>query len=102
MKLSILIILSLFAFNVHAQSSDLSVDCLKFKSKRKAEKTVETLWQIGYETEVFVIIEGRKKYYIVEIQDLSILDLEGKRRGKWVRYFKEKIKKRIIRLKIDI
>jgi len=80
----------------------LYVDLLELKSESKALEIQEKLWQVGVEAEVQEgYLEKEQRYYI-EIQDLSILDIEIQQGDEWVRWFDEKIKKKLIKVEFEI
>jgi len=97
------IILLLFIMSIsNAQELPLSdvlyIDMLEFKCKHKAENIAEKLWQLDIEVEIQDGYLEKKRRYYIEIQDISILDIEIRENGKWVRYFPKNIKKKLIKV----
>jgi hypothetical protein len=101
----LIIIPLLFAINLFAQEYSLNdvlqTDMLEFKSKKQAEKIAEKLWQIGVEVEIQEGYLDKEKRYYIELQDVSILDIEIQENGEWVRYFSESLKKKLIRVEFE-
>lgn len=70
---------------------------LEFKTERQAEYIAEKLWQVEVEVDVEEgFCEGERRYYI-ELKDISILDIEIEKGGKYKRYFNEKLKENLIK-----
>ena len=99
MKGILAILISLLVINyMQAQEYPLEdvlvIHLLKFNTERHAEKIAGLLWQVGVDVEVMEGWADDVKSYYIELQDISILDIEVLNdKGKWVRVFPYNIKK---------
>lgn len=106
MKLIVINILLLITCLLQAQEYPIEdvlyTDMLEFKSEKKALEVQEKLWQVGVEVEVQEgYLEKSKRYYI-ELQDVSILDIEVKQDGEFKRWFCKNLKKKLIKVVFEI
>ena len=97
---AIIVLLFIFNLNNAQEINSFRIDMLEFLSEKKAEQIAEKLWQVGVEVEVQKGFADNEKRYNIELQDLSILDIEIKENGKFKRYFKESLKKKLIEVEL--
>ena len=76
-------------------------DYLIFESEDEAEECVDLFFEADIETEYNEAIYDNKLVYIVEIQDLSLLDFELKEGKEWVKLFPEYYKQKIVRFEFE-
>jgi len=83
----------------------LVTDMLMLDSEKEANLVLDKLWQVGVETEIeegFYILSGEKKVgYYIELQDVTILDIEVKNeQGEYERVFDKKLRKKLIKVEL--
>jgi hypothetical protein len=107
MKKIIFIISLLFiAWSISAQEYTIeemtNVDMLEFHTEQQAEHVADLLFQVGVEVEVQEgFVDGEERFYI-ELQDITILDIEIEQlNGTWKRWFPKNIKNKLIHFTIS-
>lgn len=83
----------------------LVADMLVLEFEQEAEEVLNKLWQVGFEAEVEegVYVESGIEHivYYIELQDVSILDVEIKNEdGRYERVFDRKLRKKLIRVEL--
>jgi hypothetical protein len=104
-RIAIIFGLLLMAFLTNAQEFTIGevfqIDMLVFNTESQAEKIADKLFQVGVEVETQEGTEEDQTRYFIELQDVSILDIEIKNsKGEWKRWFPKNIKDKLITISL--